>query len=117
MQLYLSESFIPSMWVAFDQERALLGSAAIVECDMDNRITDAPWLASVFVLPNYRGQEVGATLVQFVMDEASRGGHSKLYLYTPKQEGFYQQLGWETESYEQYHGERVCIMSATLATK
>ncbi len=44
MLLYLKDDFIPSTYVAVDDE--LLGSAAIVECDMDIKPELRPWLAS-----------------------------------------------------------------------
>lgn len=70
---------IPLTFVAvFDGE--LLGSASLVEHDMDNRPELFPWLAGVFVTPERRRQGVGAALVRRIMGEAMLLCVSKLYL-------------------------------------
>ena len=51
-----------------DQE--LFGSAAIIEHDMDTRMELSPWLASVFVAPEFRKRGIGSKLVTHVMEQA-----------------------------------------------
>jgi N-acetylglutamate synthase-like GNAT family acetyltransferase len=113
MQRYLSDDFVPSTLIAKTTE--LLGSAAIVENDMDTKPELTPWLASVFVAPQYRNQGIGSQLVKQLMDEAKQAGIETIYLFTPDQVNFYQKLGWEVFSSEEYRGHAVTVMRVRLA--
>ena len=114
MQDYLNDDFIPSTFVAIEND--VLGSAAIIECDLDTRPDLSPWLASVYVAPEYRKQGVGAALVQHAMQQACDQGYTKLFLYTPSQEKFYQRLGWKIIERVDFHDAVVTIMSISLKT-
>ncbi len=113
MQAYLNDEFVPSTWVALQGDK-LAGSAAIVDSDMDTHPEYTPWLASVFVSPDFRQQGTGSALVTRVMDEARQQGLEKIWLFTPDKAGFYTKLGWEMVSEEEYHGCPVSIMSVVL---
>jgi N-acetylglutamate synthase-like GNAT family acetyltransferase len=96
----------------------LLGSASLVEHDMDNRLELSPWLAGVFVRPEHRRQGIGAALVRRIMDEAATLHVSKLYLYTVDSAAFYANLGWSWLEHTDYRGKEVSIMSyLTITTK
>jgi len=114
MQPFLNDKLIPSTYIAFDDR--LYGSAAIVENDMDNRPDLSPWLASVFVIPEYRDQGIGSALVRHVMQLAQQGNIEKLYLYTLDREALYHKLGWRRFDKENYYGHEVAIMEADLTT-
>ncbi len=113
MQEYLGEPLVPSMFIC-RCDGALAGSAAVVACDMDTRPGPTPWLASVFVAPEFRRRGIGAALVRHTMAETSRAGFSKMYLYTLDQERLYQAIGWTTLSCEVYKGVDVVVMEAEL---
>lgn len=112
MQAYLNDEFIPTTFVAENEK--LLGSAAIIKCDMEERKQFSPWLASVYVAPEFRGQGIASELVRHAMAQAFKQGVEKLYLYTPDQQLFYKKLGWLTEERLSYHQEDVTIMSVIL---
>ncbi len=112
MQSYLSDGLVPSTFIAIEEQ--LLGSASIVEQDMDTKPDLSPWLASVFVSPENRGRGVGSMLVLQIMEKAKEAGIPVLYLFTPDKEGFYQKLGWQTISKEAYRGQLVTVMQANL---
>jgi len=102
------------MYIAYDT--ILYGSAAIVENDMDNRHDLSPWLASVFIIPEYRNQGIGSALVRHVMQQAQQSNIEKLYLYSPDREAFYHKHGWRRIDTENYHGYEVSIMEAVLTS-
>jgi N-acetylglutamate synthase-like GNAT family acetyltransferase len=104
---------VPSTFIAKTTE--LLGSAAIVENDMDTKPELTPWLASVFVAPEYRNQGIGSQLVKHVMQKAKQAGIKAIYLFTPDQTIFYQKLGWEVISTEEYREHSVTVMRVRLA--
>ncbi len=109
MQRYLGNEPIPRMLIAVDGE-TLLGTAALVESDMDSHPELTPWLASVFIREDQRGRGVGKQLVQALMNCAAKQPLSHLYLFTPDQSGFYAKLGWKPLVQETYRGTPVTIM-------
>jgi GNAT superfamily N-acetyltransferase len=113
MQSYLSDDLIPSTFIA--QGTHLMGSAAIIENDMDTRPELTPWLASVFVAKEFRNYGVGSRLVEHVMEEARKSGIKELYLFTPDRVSFYEKLGLRVLSYEVYRGHWVSVMSIKLS--
>jgi N-acetylglutamate synthase-like GNAT family acetyltransferase len=113
MSEYLNDEFIPSTLIAKERGE-LIGSAALIESDMDSHKELTPWLASVFVKPSHRGKGVGSLLVKHVMDVAKENGMKELYLFTPSEEHFYKQLGWDRFAKEDYRGSLVTIMSTKL---
>ena len=112
MQSYLSAGLVPSTFIALEEQ--LLGSAAIIEHDLETRPDLSPWLASVFVAPEYRCKGVGSKLVIHVMEKTKEAGIPLLYLFTPDKEGFYQKLGWQTLSKETFRGHLITIMQVDL---
>lgn len=99
-------------------EGELLGSASLIEHDMDNRLDLCPWLAGVFVTPERRRQGIGAALVSRIVDEAISLHIPKLYLYTVNSTSFYTDLGWPLMEHAVYRGKEVSIMSySTITTK
>lgn len=109
MQAYLQEGAVPSTFVAIEGTNRL-GSAALVQSDMDTHPDLGPWLASVYVAPEHRGRGLGEALVRRVVAEAQTLLVSRLYLFTPDQAGFYRRLGWHEHSTEIYRGTEVTIM-------
>lgn len=112
MQPYLNANFIPTTYIAIENE--LLGSASIIKSDMETKPQYTPWLASVYVDPPHRKKGIGTQLVKHVMQQASQHGINHMYLFTPDQQAFYQSLGWTLVEKTHYHGENVSIMSVKL---
>jgi len=106
-------SEIPTAVVAID-DCAVLGSAMLIEHDMDSRLDLSPWLASVFVAPERRRQGIGAALVRRIIEEARVLGERRLYLYTPEAEEFYAREGWRLIERTPYKGKDVTVMSYDL---
>jgi N-acetylglutamate synthase-like GNAT family acetyltransferase len=106
---------IPETFVALE-DNTLLGTASIIEHDMSTRMELSPWMASVYVAPEFRNKGVGSALVRTVMQEAGRLGLQKLYLITPDKGGFYSRLGWQVIETAAYRGENVTIMAYEVNT-
>jgi GNAT superfamily N-acetyltransferase len=84
---------VPLTVIALSDDE-LLGSASLIEHDMDSRLELTPWLAGVFVAPQHRRKGIGAALVRRILDEAAVLHVSMLYLYTVESTAFYANLGW-----------------------
>ncbi|MDF7800313.1 GNAT family N-acetyltransferase [Pontiellaceae bacterium B1224] len=113
MGLYLSDDPIPSTFIYVDQNR-LIGSAAVIEHDMDTHKELSPWLASVYVHPECRNRGIGSKLVRHVMQYIHQIGFSELYLFTEDQVSFYSSLGWVSVSEETYRKADVTVMKTTI---
>lgn len=115
LQRHLGRSQVPTTFVALS-EGELVGSASLVEHDMDTRMEFFPWLASVYVTPEFRNRGVGSSLVQRVVEEAKVLGFRTLYLFTPDRESFYVRLGWSLLEHTKYRGCLVTLMELSLVS-
>lgn len=105
---------IPETFVAFSGNTPL-GSASLIPHDMDTRMELSPWLASVFVAPEFRDRRIGSALVRHVIKEAGRLGYRTIYLFTTDDRlAFYSRLGWSLLEKTEYHGQNVHIMSINI---
>ena len=101
---------IPETFVALEHT-VLLGMASLVKHDLPTRTELSPWLADVYVAPEWRQRGVGSKLVQVAMQEAESLGVATLYLFTPDKLEFYRRLGWRVFETTRYRGEAVTIMA------
>jgi GNAT superfamily N-acetyltransferase len=120
LQAHLDKRQIPTTFVALSPldpqtdktaPGTVLGSASLIAHDMDTRPDLSPWLASVFVAPEHRGQGVGTALIRRVIQEAETLGTENLYLFTtPDKRGFYARLDWELIDHTRYRGYPQIVM-------
>lgn len=92
-----------------------VGSASLIEHDMDTHLELTPWLASVFVSPAHRGRGFGSALVRRIEAEAQSLGTEVLYLFTPDRESLYARMDWKPMLKEEYRGEQVVVMEKKMA--
>jgi GNAT superfamily N-acetyltransferase len=109
-QKHLASQAMPATFLALS-DQTLLGSASLIEYDMDERKDLSPWLASVYVPPEHRRRGVASALVEHVVEEAEGLGMGTLYLYTPDQERLYARLGWTPLERTVHRGQRILIMT------
>ena len=113
LRLFCGRHSIPIVVVALENDE-LVGSAMLIDRDMESRPHLTPWLAGVFVKPHFRGKNIGKALIKKIEDEARSLGFHRLYLYSPNAEGFYEILGWTIIEKCEYLGINVVIMSKNL---
>jgi len=94
---------------------SLCGSAMLVAHDMESRPELTPWLAGLYVAPEYRHKGYGSTLIERIVQEAAALKIKTLYLYTPDAEQYYSRLGWSLIERCQYRGANVSVMSRSIA--
>ena len=107
---YVQRDAIPLTVVALESGE-VLGSASLIDYDMETRMELSPWMASVFVGEPYRRKGVGAALVRRIMVEAGKLDIPLLYLYTVHSEKFYAALGWTLLEHTNYREQKVAIMT------
>ncbi|MFW6008368.1 MAG: GNAT family N-acetyltransferase [archaeon] len=109
----LVKKTIPTTFIALENDEAI-GTASIIEHDMDIKKELTPWLADVYVKEENRGKRVATKLIKRVIKEARDINVKKLYLYTREAEGLYKKLGWEVIERVNYYGVHVPIMVLDL---
>ena len=109
----MQKSDLPTTFVAL-RDGALLGSASLVRQTITHPHL-SPWLSSVYVDPQYRGQGIASALVGRVERAAAEMGSRRIYLFTPSSEKLYASLGWQLMEYSRHHDLRIAIMSKALA--
>jgi N-acetylglutamate synthase-like GNAT family acetyltransferase len=105
---------IPTTIIALEKGK-LLGSVSLLDEDMDTHKELTPWLASLFVAVEKRGQGIGAALVRRLIEEARELEVKRLYLYTPDQEKFYTRLDWSLLERTNYAGKPAVIMAYAIS--
>ena len=99
---------LPVILIALDDD-VCLGTVSIFENDLRVRPNYKPWLASLFVKPEYRSKFVGKKLTNKVIDVVRDLGFQILYLRTEDDGEYYKRLGWEyvetvsDEHFEELH--------------
>jgi len=93
LALHTAGTSIPATRVAL-VDGELAGSVSLLANDHERIRRWSPWLASLLVLPEFRGRGIGAALVREAVSIAAHFGIPYLYLYTDDAAPFYARLGW-----------------------
>ncbi|ART63108.1 GNAT family N-acetyltransferase [Kushneria marisflavi] len=101
-------SGLPLTWVARHGDYPV-GMASLADNDCSKRPDLRPWLAAVFVHPDYRGQGLAAQLIETVEHAARARGEARLYLITANQQTLYERHGWQKIGMVDYP-ERPCTL-------
>ncbi len=104
----------PCTLLALNESNALLGSASLVEDDMNGATDYSPWLANVLVLPAARGSGVGGKLIAAIEAKAAALNFPALHLFTEDQQALYARRGWQEIQSLDFEGKRVSLMRKNL---
>ena len=110
----INENEMPITLVAHD-ERGVLGTASLKASEMEILPELTPWLSSVFVHPDHRGEGVATALVTEIEKIARQQGFSKLYVFNPIAQGVFEKLGWSVLQTVQYGGKELGILVKEMA--
>jgi len=92
----IDSNSLPVCIAAITDDQVLAGTASVmVDDELPGSTEPGPWLAAVFVNPDFRGKGIGSLLVTDVMRRARLLGVGDLYLYTETKAEWYKTLGWE----------------------
>ena len=83
---------IPLIYVAF-RDGVPAGSVALLRADLFSRQDLFPWMADLYVAPEYRSRGIGSALQDYILEKAVERGYREVYLYTPLT-GYYEKKGW-----------------------
>lgn len=86
---------IPFALVAHRGAR-FLGTASVIAADLDERPDLTPWVAAVWVDPDYRKQQIGRALVARAAADVFALGYRRVYLCALQdRHEFYIRQGWQ----------------------
>lgn len=105
---------IPSIYTAHEDDE-FVGTAGIVDKDMDSHNHIGPWLSAVYVKNEWRRQGVATLLLNHCEDQARRAGVETLYLFTEFASQLYANNGWLILEQSVYKGANVDVMYKELA--
>jgi GNAT superfamily N-acetyltransferase len=90
----LGSGALPFAVVGHD-EKTFMATASVIVSDMEDRPQYTPWVAAVWVEPQFRGKGVGSAIVTRAAALAFERGFETVYLCAlPEKCGFYEALGW-----------------------
>ncbi|MBN2224673.1 MAG: GNAT family N-acetyltransferase [Deltaproteobacteria bacterium] len=89
----LNKDKIPTTLIALEDTMPV-GSVSIKNNDLIERPDLNPWLASLFVLSDYRGRDIGRRLLRAGEQSARAAGVGRLYLFTHTAAGLYEKEEW-----------------------
>jgi GNAT superfamily N-acetyltransferase len=85
---------LPRAFVAHEGTE-FAGTASVIASDLDERPQYTPWVATVWVEPQFRSRRIGRELIAHAADHAFSIGAPRVYLTArPARRSLYEQLGW-----------------------
>ncbi|WP_245585880.1 GNAT family N-acetyltransferase [Paenibacillus pinihumi] len=86
-------SELPRFYIALQEDKTIVGTYALLTNDLISRQDLFPWFACLYVIPECRGNRLGALLLQHALDETAKKGYQNLYLSTDLDD-YYEKYGW-----------------------
>ncbi|AOR23833.1 GNAT family N-acetyltransferase [Clostridium taeniosporum] len=95
-------------------DNELVGTISLWRTDLISRQDLYPWLSALYVKEEYRNQNIGKKLQNFVLNYCKNNGFSNLFLYTTL-DNYYEKTGWKYfEDGIRYSGQHIKIYKKEL---
>ena len=104
----------PSQCMVLLVDGAPVGTAGLIENDLDSRPELTPWLAAMYVRPESRGRGYALELIRAVENTAVAAGYDRVWLYTFVAEGLYLKAGWQSVERFETGGVQAVLMRRDL---
>ncbi|KAB7895468.1 GNAT family N-acetyltransferase [Rouxiella sp. S1S-2] len=88
----LNTADLPLTFIAL-QGTKIVGTVGLWRCDLISRQDLTPWLAALYVHPEWRSQGVGQQMQRFIKEYSQAAGYEHLYLWATFS-GYYERYGW-----------------------
>ena len=104
---------LPTTWVIHHQSGALVGSVSLLMDDLPGHPDLNPWLASLFVFPEFRSLGLGRILVQKALDVLRYHQFPHAFLFTENKASFFSKFNFCIHSQTKAEGHEVTLMKWT----
>ena len=104
----------PSQCMLLLVDGAPVGTAGLIESDLDSRPELTPWLAAMYVQPESRGRGYALELIRAAENAAVAAGYSRVWLYTFVAERLYLKAGWQSVEQFETGGAQAVLMRRDL---
>jgi predicted N-acetyltransferase YhbS len=74
----------------------------------------SPWLAGLYIAPDYRRQGIGRALVRATEVQARQRGNKQIYLYSDDAVAYYKKLSWRIVEQTIWHDFPMALMARDL---
>lgn len=108
-----SRTLLPSTYLGIRNNQPV-GAVSLVKCDLPIRPQYTPWIASVIVPKEYRGQGIGRRLVRFAERKLLARGWSKAYIYTRDKDRMYARMGYQLIERTRHMEWEISVMRKSL---
>lgn len=81
-------------WYVLEHEGRFVGCAGLITNDFISRMDLYPWVCSLYIEKDYRGQRLGESLLNRAKEDAYKAGFKNVFLCTDHV-GFYEKFGFE----------------------
>jgi predicted N-acetyltransferase YhbS len=105
---------LPATWLAFKDDLLIGSISALLEDATELNDLPGPWLASFYIVPEWRGQGAAQLLMDAAMQAVKKLGYIKWYLFTPHHQAYYAKVGWSKVESRQLHTQAVMVMQQLL---
>ncbi len=96
------------------QEGQLVGVVSLIHGDCEARTDIDPWLASLYVVPEFRGRGHAHRLIDAAIDHAAAAGEQALHVFTESATELFQQHGFAELERTTVHGQPIVILRREL---
>ena len=91
----ITAASMPRAFVAH-QGGVFAGTASVIASDLDERPQYSPWVAAVWIEPQFRSKRIGRRLIVHAADHAFNVGVPRVFLTArPARRSLYESLGWD----------------------
>ena len=104
---------IPTTLVLHDATQGLIGSVSLVRDDLPGREDLNPWLASLYIMPQFRKRGYGSALVHEAVRLYRSFGYDRAFLFTEAARPYFARLGFVAIDSALANGRPVTIMERT----
>lgn len=87
------KDMIPQWYVVLNENYRIIAGAGIIENDFHERNDLTPNLCALYVEPEYRKRGIAKEILDYISNDISDLGYSRLYLLTDHK-GFYERYNW-----------------------
>ena len=109
----LNTNKFPLAILGFENDE-LVATSSILAHDLDSYNHLTPWLASVYVREDKRGNGLGKEIVLAIEKIAKEIGVKKIYLYATDAQDFYKKFGWISKENSTKNKTPITIMEKML---